>query len=95
MCDPTGSQFELISAAGGLRIMTGDEVKFGADQRLVAQFPVASHIRLLSGGRAIAERFAERLEHEIKAPGVYRVEAWLDVGGEQRPWVYSNPIYVR
>jgi acetyl esterase/lipase len=25
---------------------------------------------------------------------VYRVEAWLEVAGELRPWIYSNPVYV-
>jgi hypothetical protein len=95
MCDPTGSLFELISAAGGLRSLMGDEVKFAPAQRLVAQFPVSCHIRLLSGGRLIAERSGDRLEHDLQAPGVYRIEAWLEIGGEERPWLYSNPIYVR
>ena len=37
----------------------------------------------------------DRLEHAVTTPGVYRVEAWLEVAGEERPWFYSNPIYVR
>ena len=24
-----------------------------------------------------------------------RVEGWLKLDGEDRPWIYSNPIYVR
>jgi len=95
MCDPTGSLFELISAASGPRNLMGDEVKLAPGDRLVAQFPVSCHIRLLSGGRLIAEGSADHLEHEINAPGVYRIEGWLEVGGEERPWLYSNPIYVR
>ncbi len=95
MCDPTGSLFELISAANGLRSLMGDEVNVAPGERLIAQFPVSCHIRLLSGGRLIAERSGDRLEHDIKAPGVYRIEGWLEVGGEERPWLYSNPIYVR
>ena len=46
-------------------------------------------------GRVIAERRGESLEHVVNAPGVYRVEGWLEVGGEERGWVDSNPIYVR
>jgi hypothetical protein len=23
------------------------------------------------------------------------VEGWLELGGEERGWIYSNPIYVR
>lgn len=30
-----------------------------------------------------------------KEPGAYRVEAWLKLDGEYRPWIYSNPIYVK
>jgi len=95
MCDPTGSLFEWISAANGLRSLMGDEVKFAPGEKLIAQFPVSCHIRLLSGGRLIAELSGNRLEHDIKAPGVYRIEGWLEIGGEERPWLYSNQIYVR
>jgi len=95
MCDPTGSLFELTSAADGLSVVMGDEVTFAPGQKLVARFPVFCHIRLLSGGRLLTEQSGDRLEHQIKSPGVYRVEAWLEVGGEERPWLYSNPIYVR
>jgi hypothetical protein len=95
MCDPTGSIFELIPASNGLRYLMGDEVKFAENQRLVARFPVPCHIRLLRAGRSIAERMGDRLEHKVTGPGVYRVEGWLEVGGEERPWFYSNPIYVR
>jgi len=35
------------------------------------------------------------LEFGLSNPGVYRVEGWLKLDGELRPWVYSNPIYVR
>ena len=31
----------------------------------------------------------------VAAAGVYRVEGWLKVDGEERPWIYSNPIYAR
>jgi hypothetical protein len=102
MCDPTGFAFELIPAAGAAsgsspagRAIMGDEVKPEQGARLWARFPVSCHVRLLKSGQAIAERRGESLEHAVTAPGVYRVEGWLDVGGEERGWVYSNPIYVR
>ena len=75
--------------------MMGDLVKFAAGQKLVTRFPVSCHIRLLSDGKVIGEKNGENLEFAVAAPGVYRVEGWLDVGGERRPWIYSNPIYVR
>jgi hypothetical protein len=95
MCDPTGSRFECVGGDDGLSGRMGDEVKLAPGGKLVAQFPVTCHIRLLSGGRPIAERWGDRLEHQVTMPGVYRVEGWLEVGGEERPWLFTNPIYVR
>ncbi len=102
MCAPSGFFFELISLgpAGNrqkreARVIMGDEVTFAPDQRLVARFPVTCQIRLMSGGKVLTEKTGDHFEHVVAAPGVYRVEGWLDVAGERRPWIYSNPIYVR
>ena len=66
MCDPSGFRFELValpSPDGGpgntsKRLgLFGDEAKFGPRQRLVAEFPVRCHIRLLEGGKIVAQRF--------------------------------------
>lgn len=96
MCDPTGFRFEWTvgESAEALAVM-GDEVKLATGRTLSAQFPVACRARLLCDGRPVAEASGERLEYRVKTPGVYRVEGWLKVDGESRPWVYSNPIYVR
>ena len=100
MCDPSGCFFELTAAGAAdpkprPRVMMGDEVKFASGQKVTARFPVRCHIRLLNEGKVVSEKDGESLEFAVGAPGVYRVEGWLDVGGERRPWVYSNPIYVR
>jgi hypothetical protein len=73
----------------------GDLAKFAAAQKLVARFPVTCHMRLLNAGKVVGEKSGESWEFAVDSPGVYRVEGWLDVGGERRPWIYSNPIYVR
>jgi hypothetical protein len=73
----------------------GDEVKFSEGGELTARFPVACHARLLRGGRKVAEATGDRLEFQAKEPGVYRAEGWLGLDGELRPWLYSNPIYIR
>jgi hypothetical protein len=102
ICAPSGFFFELITPGSaeerqelGSRVIMGDAVKFTPGRKLVARFPVMCHIRLMSGGKVIAEQTGDRFEHDVAAPGVYRIEGWLDVAGERRPWVYSNPIYVR
>jgi hypothetical protein len=102
MCDPSGFWFELRSASlapsGGAEragIIMGDEVKLAAGQKLVARLPVSCRIRLLNSGKVVHETTGDFLEFSVVSPGVYRVEGWLDVAGERRPWLYSNPIYVR
>lgn len=92
MCDATG--FFLGLSAPDKSIM-GDETKFAAGQKLLAQFPVPCRIRLIQDGKAIADQESDHLEYAVAAPGVYRVEGWLKLDGEDRPWIYSNPIYVR
>ena len=104
MCDPTGFRFELIDSARSRdgaspgserRTVIGDVVTFATGMRLVAEFPAACRIRLIKSGKSIDERSGARMEYAIQSPGVYRVEGWLDLAGEERGWIYSNPIYVR
>ena len=73
----------------------GDQLKFAPGLRLLAEFPASCRIRLINNGKLAAERSADRMEYEVQGPGVYRVEGWLEPGGEERGWIYSNPIYVR
>jgi acetyl esterase/lipase len=42
----------------------------------------------------VAESTGTEVTFTPTEPGAYRVEAWLTVDGEQRPWIYSNPIYL-
>jgi hypothetical protein len=94
MCDPTGFRSELITGTGKPALM-GDEVPLSPGARIEAQFPVPCKIRLIEGGRLVAERAGDRLDVAVNEPGVYRVEAWLTLDGEDRGWIYANPIYVR
>ena len=72
----------------------GDELKFERDLRLRLEAPTAGSIKLFRNGTVIREVQSDRLEFEITEDGVYRVEVWLEIDGEQRPWIYANPIRV-
>jgi hypothetical protein len=91
MCDPRGFRFGLIEPA----LPMGSEVAFKPGLRLSASFPASCRIRLIRDGAEVVDRSGDSLEYDVTAPGVYRVEGWLDLGGEERGWIYSNPIYVR
>ena len=73
----------------------GDELKCSPGTYLVAQSPIACTFALYRDGRFLGTSTGDSYRRSIDEPGVYRLEAWLDVGGEQRPWIYANPVYVR
>jgi len=71
----------------------GDEVQFAPGLALKAELPsAADRIALvLNGGEAASVQNASRLEFAPKSAGAYRIEAFRS----GRPWIFSNPVYVR
>jgi len=94
LCDSTGFAF-VARTRGKSGVIMGDEVRLGSELKLIAATPVKCEIKLVRNGEVIQSRNASRIDFEVKTAGVYRIEAWLEVDGEQRPWIYANPIYVR
>lgn len=96
LADPTGFSFYIAEGEGPTAIM-GDEwtLEAGATAELKAHFPLPATIRLIRNGEEVAVTEARSLTHRLDQPGVYRVEGWLEVDGELRTWIYSNPVYVR
>jgi hypothetical protein len=78
--------------ADGADVMPmGAERAFEPGWTAHARLPRPAHIRLLRDGGLVAEDHAAELHHPIERYGVHRIEASL--GG--RPWIVSNPLYVR
>lgn len=94
LCDATGFAFVATRGREPAAIM-GDDVKLGSALILSAATPLKCAMKLIRNGEVIQATNANRLDFDVKATGVYRIEAWLELDGEQRPWIYSNPIYVR
>jgi len=96
MCEATGFRFEALNTDGKSIGIMGDELRHTGGLRLRAEFPVACQTRLLRNGVQVAESAGKNhAEYAVTEPGVYRLEAWLTVDGEPRPWIFANPIYVR
>jgi hypothetical protein len=94
LCDSTG--FAFVARGGGkTNQVMGDEVKLSAALKLSAATPVKCTMKLIRNGEEIKRANTDRLDFDVEMPGVYRIEAWLEVDGEERSWIYSNPIYVR
>jgi len=95
MCDPTGFAFIAQTSNGKTVSIIGDEANFLSGLSLKAETPVAGSLKLIRNGEEIKSVEGRQIEFEVRERGTYRVEAWLEIGGEMRPWIYSNPIYVR
>jgi hypothetical protein len=70
----------------------GDEV-FNIEKtaHFCIKSPHHATIKLLHNGKILKESDGDSLEFASAEKGVYRVEAYI----ETRPWVFTNPIYVR
>lgn len=93
IADATGFDFAL--EGDSKRSEMGSQVAFAPAQKLRAQAPLEAHWRLIRSGKLITEAEGTNFEWAVTEPGNYRVEAWLDVAGERRIWILSNPIYVK
>jgi acetyl esterase/lipase len=92
LCDSAGFTFAAVNSLGLYQI--GDGVPLASGTRLTVRTPVPARLRILLHGEVVAEQAsATELTAPVSKPGAYRAEAWLDIDGEQRPWIYSNPIY--
>jgi hypothetical protein len=92
IADATG--FDFSATSGEARHAMGAQIRLADDLRLSARAPLAGHWKLIRSGKLLAEGEGADFERKIDQPGVYRVEWWLDVAGQRRIWILSNPIYV-
>jgi hypothetical protein len=93
MAHPTkGFRFSGQSLTKGI---VGDEIKLDAGATFQIRATAKCHIRLIHCGETIAEIQNEtNLTHIPIEPGAYRVECHIMYRGQERGWIYSNPIYL-
>lgn len=93
MADSTGFQLEVQE--GDKRHAMGSRLKLEQGMRLAGKAPLAGEWKIARNGMVVHEGTGRAMEMELKEPGVYRAEVWLEIAGEKRVWILSNPIYVR
>jgi acetyl esterase/lipase len=91
LCDPAGFMMVAVNNLGLYDI--GDPVPMAGTTRLEVRLPVAAKMRILRDGKVVWESSGNKAEWEPKDGGPYRLEAWLTVDQEDRPWIYTNPFY--
>lgn len=93
LADATGFVFQ--AELGKQAWQMGSEVPCKAGLQLHAQSPYAGRFRLIRDGAEVSSSQGSEFSYVAHDPGVYRLEIWLDLAGEERPWVLANPIYIR
>lgn len=75
---------------GSLVGVMGDEIAYSPDLSLVVRSSLEAEIKLYLNGICIEKKKASFYRFPVEGRGVYRVELWR----RERPWIYSNPIYI-
>lgn len=92
IADASGFGFE--AEAGTNRHGMGERFDWRPGIRLVARAPLPAEWRLFRNGVENGRCRGRQIALPIEEPGRYRVEAWLEIAGEQQIWILSNPITV-
>ncbi|NPU85576.1 MAG: PHP domain-containing protein [Syntrophaceae bacterium] len=91
----TGFRFHAERPGGDVAM--GEDAPFRSDEDcvLTVRVPGEGRIRLLRDGGLVKEEQGRLLSVPAPGPGVYRVEVRQRFWGRWRPWIYSNPVYLR
>ena len=94
--DPTGFRFDAFDSKNRNYLAgIGDELPVGEGLVLRVSAPAPGKIVIIKDGHPFAEGEGRTLEVLCDAPGVYRAEVWVSIGGRMLPWILGSPIYVR
>jgi hypothetical protein len=91
----SASGFALTLTEDGRSATMGDEFRLERRAELTVSLPHKARIRIIRNGVPLHEAAQRELTVTIREPGAYRIEAALRILGRCRPWIFSNPIYVR
>jgi hypothetical protein len=92
-----GKDFFFYAADDEKQVTMGEETDFREGISLHIKTPGRKPlVRLICDGKLIHEEETDQLEYKPSKPGIYRVEiCHRTFFGPYRPWIYSNPIYIR
>jgi hypothetical protein len=93
LADATG--FDFAAILGDKRHEMGGRVTLAPGLKLQARGPLPVRWKVLRNGNLSAETQGRSIDLAVSEPGTYRVEAWLNVVGEEMIWILSNAIYIR
>ncbi len=82
---------------GTATAIMGEEIAWQKDLYLTVCSPAQrSEIRIIKNGKLACLCKGPELQYRVPSAGVYRAEAYYrPLCGGARPWIYTNPIYIR
>lgn len=85
--------FAFFAQSGDRKVMMGDEIAMTPGLKLRVEMPAAADkvVIIHNGAEAASAEDVSIFEYAPTSAGAYRVEAYR----QGRPWIYSNPVYVR
>lgn len=83
-----------FEADGGRLCRMGEEMPFSPGE-LYVRIPRSGEIRLLRDGVVVETHKKLSFTRKLDSPGVYRVEVYRRGLFGMRPWIFSNPVYLR
>jgi hypothetical protein len=87
--------FTFTATNGSNQAIMGDTLTLQDDiATLSVSSPQAVQLRLLKDGQVVAQAQGKALKWQTNEPGIFRVEAYRRFWGQQRGWVFTNPIYI-
>ncbi|MFZ7113636.1 MAG: CehA/McbA family metallohydrolase [Desulfatiglandales bacterium] len=94
LCPAKGFRFDFMSTDGSDLVM-GEEGTFQKGE-FVIELPRPGKIRLIKDGRLTKTWRGREAVYKVREKGVYRVEVYRRIFlFGWRPWIFSNPIYLR
>lgn len=92
--------FTFLANNGKNEVVMGDDISLRGRVILSIKTPYQALIRLVKNGQVIEEKYnSKTLTTVVREHGVYRVEVYLKKRKGthiiHRPWIYSNPIYIK
>ena len=87
LADGAGTRFQTVDGT----LNMGDEAIFREKTELQCTLPEPAEVSLVKNGQIVRTATTTELTYQAETPGVYRLEARID----GRPWLYTNPIYLR
>jgi hypothetical protein len=87
--------FSFIIKQNNKEYSMGDSPALTEGTQILINLPVPARVRIIRNGTLVMEKAGQEICLPLKESGVYRVEAYLKAYGKYRPWIFSNPIYLR